>query len=123
MSARAAVTATPYREVDAAALEALKSDYDRTRMLAAVSILEGVRISLYDPKGLGDDLLRLHGMAHAIVIGVSLTVTVQDEPFVDQVADVIDQIDHYVAELLAIRHVLQPLAALRPDDADCFDGS
>jgi hypothetical protein len=121
MSARAAVTATPYGEVDAAALEALGSSYDTTRMLAAVSSLDAVRISLYDPEGLRDDLLRLHGIAHTIVNGACLTVTAQDEPFVDQVADVIDQIDHYIAELLAIRNLLQPLEMLRHDDADDFN--
>ena len=122
MSARAAVTATPYGEVDAAALEALESGYDTTRMLDAVGTLDEVRTSLYDPEGLRDDLLRLHSIAHTLVNGAALTVSAQDEPFVDQVSDVIDQIDQYVAELLAIRDVLQPLEALRPDDTDCFNG-
>lgn len=122
MSARAAVTATPYGEVDAAALEALGSSYDTTRMLAAVSSLDAVRISLYDPEGLRDGLLRLHSIAHTLINGANLSVTAQDEPFVDQVSDVIDQIDQYVADLLAIRDVLQPLETLRPDDTDCFNG-
>jgi hypothetical protein len=120
MSARAAVTATPYGEVDAAALEALASGYDTTRMLDAVGTLDEVRTSLYDPEGLRDDLLRLHCVAHTLINGANLTVTAQDESFVDQVSDVIDQIDRYVADLLAIRDVLQPLEALRPDDMDCF---
>lgn len=122
MSARAAVTATPYGEVDAAALEALESGYDTTRLLDAVSTLDEVRISLYDPEGLRDDLLHLHSIAHTLVNGAGLTVGAQDEPFVDQVSDVIDQIDQYVADLLAIRDVLQPLEALRPDDTNCLDG-
>lgn len=122
MSARAAVTATPYGEVDAAALEALESGYDTTRILDAVGTLDEVRISLYDPEGLRDDLLHLHSIAHTLVNGAGLTVGAQDEPFVDQVSDVIDQIDQYVADLLAIRDVLQPLEALRPDDTNCLDG-
>ncbi len=121
MSARAAVTATPYGEVDAAALEALESGYDTTRMLDAVGTLDEVRTSLYDPEDLRDDLLRLHSIAHTLVNCAGLTVGAQDEPFVDQVADIIDQIDQYVAELLAIRDVLHPLEALRPDDAHHFD--
>jgi hypothetical protein len=121
MSARATVTATSYGDVDAAALETLQSGYDTTRMLAAVSSLDAVRISLYDPEGLRDNLPRLHSMAHSIINGASLTVTAQDEPFVDEVADVIDQIDHYVTDLLAIRDVLQLLEALRPDDTDGFE--
>ncbi|AJZ56250.1 putative tnpA repressor protein (plasmid) [Paraburkholderia fungorum] len=122
MSARAAVTTTPYGEVDAAALETLQSGYDTTRMLAAVSRLDAVRISLYDPQGLRDDLLRLHSIAHMLVNGAGLTVGSQYRSFVDLLSDVIDQIDQYVADLLVIRDVLQPLEALRPDGMECFDG-
>lgn len=122
MSARAAVTTTPYGEVDAAALETLQSGYDTTRMLAAVSRLDAVRISLYDPQGLRDDLMRLHSIAHMLVNGAGLTVGSQDRSFVDLLSDVIDQIDQYVADLLVIRDVLQPLEALRPDGMECFDG-
>lgn len=122
MSARAAVTMTPYGELDAAALETLQSGYDTTRMLAAVSSLDAVRISLYDPQGLRDDLLRLHSIAHMLVNGAGLTVGSQDKSFVDLLSDVIDQIDQYVADLLGIRDVLQPLEALRPDGLNCFDG-
>ena len=121
MSARAAVIATPYGEVDVAALETLQSGYDTTRMLDAVDTLDDVRTSLYDPEGLREDLLRLHSMAHAIVNGAGPTVVSQDDPFVDQVSDVLDQIDHYVAELLSVREVLQPLESLRPDDMGGFD--
>jgi hypothetical protein len=120
MSARAAVTATPYGEVDTAALENLEASYDTTRILDAVSKLDQLRASLHDPECLRDDLLRLHGMAHTILNGASLTLTSQDMPFVDQVTDSIDQIDEYVAQLEAIREILQPLETLRPDDADEF---
>ncbi|KVE40075.1 Tn3 family transposase post-transcriptional regulator TnpC [Burkholderia sp. BDU5] len=121
MSARSAVTTTPYGEVDAASLEKLEATYDTTRMLDAVTSLDEVRASLNDPEGLRDDLLRLHSMAHTILNGASLTVAAQDVPFVDQVSDVIDQIEQYVAELQAIRDVLQSLETLRPGDGnDCM---
>ncbi|SAL81670.1 TnpC [Caballeronia terrestris] len=121
MSARAAVATTPYGDVDAAVLEALQSRYDTTRMLDGVHTLDELRTSLYDPEGLRDDLLRLHSMAHALVNGASSTVGTQDDPFVDQVSDVLDQVDHYVAKLLAIREVLQPLESLRSDDMGDLD--
>jgi hypothetical protein len=123
MSARAAVTATPYGEVDAAALDALQSGYDTTRMLGAVGRLDEVRASLYDPEGLREDLLRLHRIAHTLVNGAGLTVGTQDEFFVDQVTDVIDQIEQYVADLLGIRDVLRPLEALRPEGTDFLQDS
>jgi hypothetical protein len=123
MSARAAVTATPYGEVDAAALDALQSGYDTTRMLGAVGRLDEVRASLYDPEGLREDLLRLHRIAHTLVNGAGLTVGTQDEFFVDQVTDVIDQIEQYVADLLGIRDVLRPLETLRPEGTDFLQDS
>lgn len=123
MSARAAVTATPYGEVDAAALDALQSAYDTTRMLDAVGRLDEVRASLYDPEGLREDLLRLHRIAHTLVNGAGLTVGTQDEFFVDQVTDVIDQLDQYVADLLGIRDVLRPLETLRPEGTDFLQDS
>ncbi|WP_240975308.1 hypothetical protein [Paraburkholderia aromaticivorans] len=62
------------------------------------------------------------GLPTRLVNGAGLMVSAHDKPFVDQIADVIDQIDRYVADLLAIGDVLQPLGALRPDGTDCFNG-
>jgi hypothetical protein len=107
---------TPYGTVDADALHALKATYDTTRLLAAVGTLDVVRAHLSDPGLLRDDLLRLHGMAHTILNGASLTVSHQDEPFVDQVGDVIEQLDACLAGLQAIRETLLPLEALRGDE-------
>ena len=116
MSARAAVTTTPYGEVDAAALEGLQSRYDTTRVLDAVDTLDELRTGLNDPEGLRDDLLRLHGMAHALVNGASFAATTRDASIVEQIEDVIDQIDYYVTGLLSIRDALHPLEALRHED-------
>jgi hypothetical protein len=54
-------------------------------------------------------------MAHTVINGASPVVTSHPVPLVDQIADAIDQIDQYVANLLAIRNVLQPLEALRSE--------
>ena len=116
MSARAAVTTTPYGEVDAAALEGLQSRYDTTRVLDAVDTLDELRTGLNDPEGLRDDLLHLHGMAHALVNGASFAATTRDASIVEQIEDVIEQLDHYVAGLLSIRDALHPLEALRHED-------
>jgi hypothetical protein len=108
---------TPYGAVAADALHALEATYDTTRLLAAVGTLDVLRARLSDPGSLRDDLLRLHGMAHTILNGASLTVSRQHEPFVDQVSDVIDQLDDCLAGLYVIRETLLPLEALRGDDA------
>jgi hypothetical protein len=78
-------------------------------------------VPAFTTEGLRDDLLRLHSIAHTLVNGAGLTVGAQDEPSVDQVSDAIDQIDQYLAELLAIRDVLNALEALRPNDTHHFD--
>ncbi|CAE6841508.1 Tn3 family transposase post-transcriptional regulator TnpC [Paraburkholderia aspalathi] len=108
---------TPYGAVAADALNVLERTYDTTRLLAAVGTLDVLRARLSDPGSLRDDLLRLHGMAHTILNGASLTVSSQHEPFVDQVSDVIDQLDACLAGLYVIRETLLPLEALRPEDA------
>ncbi|MGF6439932.1 Tn3 family transposase post-transcriptional regulator TnpC [Paraburkholderia youngii] len=116
MSARAAVATTPYGEVDAAALDALQAPYDTTRVLDAVDTLDELRTGLNDPEGLRDDLLHLHGMAHALVNGANFAAITRDASIVEQIEVVLDQIDHYVAGLLSIRDVLCPLEALRHED-------
>ena len=42
--------------------------------------------------------------------------TTRDPSIVEQIEDMLDQIDHYVAGLLSIRDVLRPLEALRHED-------
>jgi hypothetical protein len=108
---------TPYGAVAADALHGLEATYDTTRLLAAVGTLDVLRARLSDPGSLRDDLLRLHGMAHTILNGASLTVSRQHEPFVDQVSDAIDQLDACLAGLYVIRETLLPLEALRGDEA------
>ncbi|HZZ02659.1 Tn3 family transposase post-transcriptional regulator TnpC [Paraburkholderia sp.] len=120
-TATSVTTDTPFGAVDTHALQVLESGYDTTRLLAAVDTLDAVRTRLYDPEGLRDDLLRIHAMAHAIVNAATLTVTAQDESFVDQVTDLIDQIGQYVVGLLSVRDILQPLETLRPDNLTDFD--
>ncbi|PNE56717.1 transposase [Paraburkholderia fungorum] len=122
-TATSANTDTPYGTVDTHALQVLESSYDTTRLLAAVDTLDTVRTRLYDPEGLRDDLLRLHGMAHNLINGASPVVTCQRESVVDLLTDAMDQIDQHVADLLALRNTLEPLETLRPDDADAFNAN
>ncbi len=120
-AATSVITETPYGAVDTHALQVLESSYDTTRLLAAVDTLDAVRTRLYDPEGLRDDLLRLHGIAHTLINGASPAVPCQRESVVDLLTDAMDQIDQHVENLLALRDTLQPLEMLRPDDADAFN--
>ena len=55
-------------------------------------------------------------MAHTVINGAPLAVTGPDATIVEQITDVIEQIDHYVAEHLSIRDALLPLETRRADD-------
>jgi hypothetical protein len=85
-------------------------------VLDAVDTLDELCTGLNDPEGLRDDLLRLHGIVHALVNGANCAATTRDVSVVEQIEGVLDQIDHYVAGLLSIRDVLRPLEALRHED-------
>lgn len=117
MSARPAITPTPFGDVDTAALEQLESGDDTTRLLSAVDIVDRARLGLYDPEGLRDDLLAIHGMAHTVLNGVSYAGSSREGTFPEQVFDAVNLIDEFVANLMAVRAVLEPLEALYPDDA------
>ncbi|MBU9690851.1 MULTISPECIES: Tn3 family transposase post-transcriptional regulator TnpC [Burkholderia cepacia complex] len=115
MTARPAITTTRFGDVDTAALERLESSYDTTRLLAAVDIVDRIRIQLYDPEGLRDDLLEIHSMAHAVLDGVPSATSRREATLPEQVRDALDMIDEFVMELTQVRTVLEPLEALHPD--------
>ncbi|MHB9842074.1 Tn3 family transposase post-transcriptional regulator TnpC [Paraburkholderia terrae] len=116
MTARPAVTATRFGDVDTAALERLESSYDTTRLLAAVDIVDRLRAHLHDPEGLRQDLLEIHSMAHAVLNGAPSVPSQRDGTLPEQVLDTLDLIDEFVMELTRVRTVLEPLEALQPDD-------
>ncbi|HDR8909184.1 transposase [Burkholderia multivorans] len=116
MTARPAITATCFGDVDTAALERLESRYDTTRLLTAVDIVDRIRTQLHDPEGLRDDLLEIHSMAHAVLNGTSSVPSRREGTLPEQVLDALDLIDDFVMELTRVREILEPLEALHPDD-------
>ncbi|TAM00376.1 MAG: transposase [Paraburkholderia sp.] len=117
MTARPATTTTCFGDVDTAALERLESSYDTTRLLAAVDIVDRIRIQLHDPEGLRDDLLEIHSMAHSVLNGAPSVPARGEGTLPERVLDALDQIDEFVMELNRMRTILEPLEALQPDDA------
>lgn len=116
MTARPATTSTCFGDVDTAALERLESTYDTTRLLAAVEIVDRIRIQLHDPEGLRDDLLEIHSMAHSVLNGAPSVPSRGEGTLPERVLDALDQIDEFVIELTRVRTILEPLKALHPDD-------
>ncbi len=116
MTARPAITTTRFGDVDTAALERLESSYDTTRLLAAVDIVDRIRIQLHDPEGLRDDLLEIHSMAHSVLNGAPSVLSRREGTLPEQVLNALDLIDEFVMELTRVRTILEPLEALHPGD-------
>ncbi|PCE30241.1 Tn3 family transposase post-transcriptional regulator TnpC [Burkholderia ubonensis] len=116
MTARPATTTTCFGDVDTAALERLESSYDTTRLLAAVDIVDRIRVQLHDPEGLRDDLLEIHSMAHSVLNGALSVPSRREGPLPERVLDALDLIDQFVMELTQVRAILEPLETLHPDD-------
>lgn len=117
MTARPAITTTYFGDVDTAALARLESSYDTTRLLAAVDIVDRLRAQLHDPEGLRDDLLEIHGMAHAVLNDAPSVPSRHEGSFPEQVLDALDLIDEFIVELTRVRTIIEPLEALYPDEA------
>ena len=116
MTARPATTTTCFGDVDTAALERLESSYDTTRLLAAVDIVDRIRVQLHDPEGLRDDLLEIHSMAHSVLNGAPSALSRRERSLPDRVLDALYLIDEFVIELTRVRTILEPLEALHPDE-------
>jgi hypothetical protein len=116
MTARPATTTTCFGDIDTAALERLESGYDTTRLLAAVDIVDRIRIQLHDPEGLRDDLLAIHGMVHSVLNDAPSVPARREDTLPERVLDALDLIDEFVMQPTQVRTILEPLEALHPDD-------
>lgn len=110
-------TDTPYGMVNAEALQMLKETFDTLVILRAVDQLDGIRARC-GPDGLRDELLRLHGMAHTVINGASLSYGTNGPTLMEQIDAVMEELDDWIAMLRQIQRALQPLEALRPEQDD-----
>lgn len=108
-------TNTPYGDVDSEALQSLQQTFDTRAILHAVELLDGIRARC-GPDGLRDDLLRLHGMAHTVINGASLSYSTDGPTLVEQVDAVLWELDDWIVALQRMRKTLEPLEPLRPDE-------
>jgi hypothetical protein len=68
------IVETAYGPVDHKALERLQHRFDTRRLLDIVDALDQMRSRLDGAEGLRQELLVLHGMAHALLNGADLPV-------------------------------------------------
>src|SRR3546814_12622374 len=65
----------PLGGVDAIGLQQLRTTFDTTQLLRAVDDLDTICALVADPDELRTDLLRPHGMAHALINGGAISPT------------------------------------------------
>jgi len=107
-------TDTLHGPVDSEALQSLRQSFDTRNILHAVELLDGIRARC-GPDGLRDDLLRLHGMAHTVINGASLSYSTAGPTLVEQVDAVLVELDDWIVALERMRNSMEPLERLRPD--------
>ncbi len=107
-------TNTPYGDVDSDALQSLQQTFDTRAILHAVELLDGIRARCA-PDGLRDDLLRVHGMAHTVINGASLSYSTDGPTLVEQADAVLVELEDWIVALEQMRTSLEPLERLRPD--------
>jgi hypothetical protein len=105
---------TPYGKVNADALQTLQETFDTRTILRAVDQFDGIRARC-EPEGLRDDLLRLHGMAHTVINGASLSYATHGPTLTEQIDAIMEELDDWIAILRQTQHALRPLEALRAE--------
>ncbi|WP_035878570.1 Tn3 family transposase post-transcriptional regulator TnpC [Cupriavidus sp. amp6] len=105
---------TPYGKVDADALQTLQETFNTLAILRAVDQLDAIRARC-EPDGLRDDLLRLHGMAHTVINGASLSYVTNGPTLMEQFDAVMEELDDWIAMLRQTQRALLPLEKLRPE--------
>jgi hypothetical protein len=104
--------------VNAKVLEELQEEFDTTQILDAVDTIDEIRYRICDPEGMRDDLLRLHGLAHALINGDYSNVSEEDGPIWELADDLEDQISDWIDKLRNLTGMLDQLVSLMPDEGD-----
>ena len=110
---------TPYGEVDAKALDSLRSSYDTSQLLSLVDRLDACLAKIGGVGNIRDNFLRLHAMAMTVLEGFPLTVATSDVDSIWEEAVALQEDVSALCSCLqaASKHVA-PLVALAPDYQD-----
>ena len=104
---------TAYGRLDRASLTRLQSTYDTSKLLHAVEQLDRVVGNARGQDGLRDVLLRLHGMAHAVVNGAGLSGSADEESLPELALEVTSEIRQTIATLQGWVKLIEPLETLQ----------
>ena len=104
---------TAYGRLDKAALTRLQSTYDTSKLLRAVEQLDRIVGNARGQDGLRDVLLRLHGMAHAVVNGAGLSGSADEESLPELALEVTSEIRQTIATLQGWVKLIEPLETLQ----------
>lgn len=116
MSELEATIVTAYGRLDRAALTRAQSSYDTTALLSAVEELDRIVERARGKEGLRYILLRLHGMAHAVINGAGLSVSTSQESLPELALDATAEIQKTISTLQEWAKLIEPLESLQPRD-------
>lgn len=107
---------TAYGRLDRAALMRAQSSYDTTALLNAVEELNRIVGRAREQDGLRDTLLRLHGMAHAVINGAGVSVSTSQESLPELAFDTTAEILQTISTLQGWVKLIEPLGSLQSRD-------
>ncbi|WEL98993.1 Tn3 family transposase post-transcriptional regulator TnpC [Delftia tsuruhatensis] len=107
---------TAHGRLDRAALTRAQSSYDTTALLSAVEELDRIVVRARGSDGLRDILLRLHGMAHAVINDAGLSVSTSQESLPELAFDATAEILQTISTLQGWVKLIEPLEGLQPRD-------
>ncbi|MEF9947757.1 MAG: Tn3 family transposase post-transcriptional regulator TnpC [Comamonas sp.] len=104
---------TAYGRLDRVALTRLQSTYDTSKLLRAVEQLDRFVGNARGQDGLRDVLLRVHGMAHAVVNGAGLSGSADEESLPELAFEATSEIRQTIATLQGWLKLIEPLETLQ----------
>jgi hypothetical protein len=104
--------------VNAKVLEELQEEFDTTQILDAVDTIDEIRYRICDPEGMREELLRLHGLAHALINGDNSNASEEDGPIWQLADDLEYEISEWMDKLRNLAGMLDQLVSLMPDEGD-----
>ena len=90
-----------------------ETSYDTQQLLRAIDDLDELVAGIAARGGLRETLLRLHGMAHAVINGAGLTVATERESLPELAAEGIAELQGAISILQGWVRAIEPLESLR----------
>ena len=110
----AATVLTAYGRLDRAALARAQRTYDTSALLSVVEELDRIVARTRGQDGLRESLLRLQGMAHAVINGAGLSISANQESLPALASDATAEILRTISTLQEWLKLIEPLESLQP---------